>query len=467
MNDLEKHPDTFRDKVSTIDKEGKRVWLYPHKPAGLLYKYRSYVSYFLLLLLFGLPYVKVEGDPLFLFNIIERKFILFGLVFWPQDFFLFGLAMLCFMVFIVLFTAVFGRLWCGWACPQTIFMEMVFRKIEYWFEGNSTQQKKLSHQDWNREKILKRGGKYIVFFLISFFIANTFLAYIIGSDELFKIISEPIDQHIGGFISILVFTAVFFFVFSYLREQVCIVVCPYGRLQGVLLDQRSIIVTYDQVRGEPREKFKKVGRDAGDCIDCHHCVDVCPTGIDIRNGTQLECINCTACIDACNHMMEKVGFDKGLIRYDSELGVRTGEKLKITPRIIGYAAVLLVLLSGLSFGLASRSDIELTLLRTPGMVYQKLDNGRISNLYNYKIVNKTRNDMSYTIEVEGAEGNIQYIGESEKLIKGQSISEGELFFIVEADHITARKTELKFKLMSDGKLVDEMSTKFIAPSKRK
>ena len=349
-----KMDESFRDSISTISEEGSRNWIYPQKPKGPLYDKRKLVSYAYLALFFTVPFIKLNGEPLLLLNVLERKFIIFGLIFWPQDLFLAALALLTFMVFIVLFTVVFGRLFCGWVCPQTIFMEMVFRRIEYWIEGDANQQRRLNKQSWNREKITKKAGKLLAFFALSFVIGNFFYSYIIGMDELIKIITEPFSEHVGGFLGMIAFSGVFFFVYTYFREQVCLVVCPYGRLQGVLLDRNSIVVAYDYVRGEPRTKPKKVeDTKAGDCIDCKACVRVCPTGIDIRNGTQLECVNCTACIDACDHIMEEIGKPKGLIRYDSENGIAKGTKLKVTPRIIGYSAVLLLLVVGLSFGISA------------------------------------------------------------------------------------------------------------------
>jgi cytochrome c oxidase accessory protein FixG len=279
--------DEFRDHLSTVDDKGKRIWVYPKKPKGDFHKKRVLLSVFLLALLFGAPHIKLNGEPLILFNILERKFVFFGQIFWPQDLYIFALTMILIFVFIILFTVVFGRIFCGWVCPQTIFMEMVFRKIEYWIEGDWTHQKKLNNQPWNREKIIKKGSKQIIFFLISFIIANTFLAYIIGAEELWAIQNSPLTNHLGGFIALIIFTFLFYGVFSILREQVCTTICTYGRLQGVLLDKNSIVVAYDHVRGEKRAKFKKEedreSQGQGDCIDCNQCVNVCPTGIDIRN----------------------------------------------------------------------------------------------------------------------------------------------------------------------------------------
>nr|WP_317045785.1 4Fe-4S binding protein [Brumimicrobium salinarum] len=252
------YEDEFRDSISTVDEDGKRIWVYPKKPKGFFHKWRLVLSIFLLVLLFAAPHINIGGQPLVLIGILERKFVLFGQVFWPQDLYIFAFTMILLIVFIILFTVVFGRIFCGWICPQTIFMEFVFRKIEYWIEGDWTHQKKLNKQPWNREKIFKKTAKHSIFLLISFLIGNTFLAYIIGADELWKIQTDPLTAHLGGFIAMIVFSLVFYGVFAFLREQVCTTICPYGRLQGVLLDKDSIIVAYDHKRGEPRGRFKKM-----------------------------------------------------------------------------------------------------------------------------------------------------------------------------------------------------------------
>ena len=456
--------ESFRDSVSTIDEKGKRVWIHPKKPKGRYYEARKYVSYICLAILFSLPFIKVNGNPLFLLNILERKFIIFGLIFWPQDFFLFGLTMLTFVVFIVLFTSIFGRLWCGWTCPQTIFMEMVFRRIEYWIEGDRNEQKALKKSPWTTDKIIKKLSKHTIFYLISFLIANTFLAYLIGIDQLQKIATEPIENHISGFISIIIFSGVFYFVFAHFREQVCLVVCPYGRLQGVLLDKNSIVVGYDYVRGEPRKLYKKnETRMAGDCIDCHQCVNVCPTGIDIRNGTQLECINCTACIDACDHIMDNIGLERGLIRFASEDGIVKKQKLRFTSRIALYTALLSVLLVGLGAGIALRSDTETTILRTPGMLFQTQPDGRISNLYNFKIVNKTTADFPVEFRLEGISGEIRMATTEKTTSKSQGISEGEFFVIVAPEAVTQRKTKIRIEVYSGNEKLESVKTTFMGP----
>lgn len=460
--------DSFRDHISTVDSQGKRVWVYPKKPSGKWYNRRTILSVFLLIFLFGAPFIKIGGQPLLQIGILDRKFIILGNVFWPQDFHLFVFAMITAIVFIILFTVVFGRLFCGWICPQTIFMEMVFRKIEYAIEGDFKQQQKLNKQQWNFEKIWKKSLKHFLFAAISFAIGNTFLAYIIGSEELFKIITEPVSEHAGGFSAMVIFSAVFYGVFAWMREQVCTTVCPYGRLQGVLLDRNSLVVAYDYGRGEGRAKFRKnEDRSAagkGDCIDCGACVHVCPTGIDIRNGTQLECVNCTACIDACDFMMDSVGLKRGLIGYQSEAGIAEKRPFTLTTRIKGYMAVLTVLLTVIVSLLVSRSDVETTILRTPGMLFQERGDGHISNLYNFKIINKTNNELPLTFKLENIDGEIQYVGNKAPTVQMQGVSEGALFVIVTPDVLTGIKTELKIGVYENGEKIETVKTNFVGPA---
>lgn len=477
--------ESFRDSVATISSEGRRNFINPKKPKGELFTLRTWFSIVYLVVFFTLPFIKVSGAPLFMFNVLERKFIFFGITFWPQDFFIFGIGMLTFIVFVILFTVVFGRVFCGWACPQTIFMEMVFRKIEYWIDGDSIKQKQLRSMEWNAEKIRKRTLKFIAFFAISFLIANFFLAYLIGMDELIGYIVNP-AAHVGTLVSLMIFTTIFFFVYWWFREQVCIVVCPYGRLQGVLLDKNSIVVAYDYKRGEPRGKLKKAddhdcanckGDSAcksisakfeayekqGDCIDCFACVRVCPTSIDIRNGTQLECINCTACIDACDDIMVKVDKPKGLIRYASENSITDGVKLKFNRRIKAYSTVLVLLLSLLTFLLVSRTDLDVTLMRTAGMTYTKLPDGRLSNLYNLKLANKTHQDIDFTLKLENLPGEIALVGSGKLKIKKEDYSHVQFFVKLKKEDVTNWKTEVKIGMYEGGKKIKTITAKFIGP----
>ncbi len=478
---------SYRDSVATITKEGNRNFINPKKPKGKLYNLRTRFSIFYLIVFFTLPFIKVNGEPLLMLNVLERKFIIFGLIFWPQDFFIFGIATLTFIVFVILFTVVFGRVFCGWACPQTIFMEMVFRKIEYWIDGDSSKQKQLKAMPWNAEKTRKRSLKFIIFFAISFIIANFFLAYLIGMEELLGYLKSP-SAHIGTLISLLIFTSVFFFVYWWFREQACIVVCPYGRLQGVLLDRNSIVVAYDHKRGEPRGKLKKkddhdckcvdckneggcsslakkIGAivPQGDCIDCLACVRVCPTGIDIRNGTQLECVNCTACIDACDAIMISVKKPVGLIRYASENSIVKGVKLKFTTRIKAYTSVLALLLSLLVFLLVSRTDLDARLMRTAGMTYTSLPDGRISNLYNLKLANKTHKDITYTLKLENIKGEIQIVGNSSPIVKKEDYAHLQFFVKLNRGDVKGWKTELRVGMYQNNKKIKTIEANFIGP----
>ncbi|GEO05756.1 cytochrome c oxidase accessory protein CcoG [Adhaeribacter aerolatus] len=458
--------DHFRDTVSTVDKEGKRVWLYPKKPVGKYFNARKLVSYGLLTILFAVPFLKINGLPVLMLNFPARKFIIFGQIFWPQDFFILLLAFLTLVVFIILFTVVYGRVFCGWVCPQTIFMEMVFRRIEYFIEGDYNKQKALNKAPWTREKILKKGTKHTIFLAISFLIANLFLAYIIGIDELKAIVLDSPLNHLAGLGTLLVFAGMFYWVYASFREQVCTIVCPYGRLQGVMMDKKTTVIAYDFVRGEPREKQRKgQERTAGDCIDCNQCVQVCPTGIDIRNGTQLECINCTACIDACNNIMDLINKPQGLIRYDSMEGIEKGEKWKLTSRIKGYTAVLLVLMGILITLLVTRNNVDATILRTPGMLFQKSDKGNIINLYNISVINKTNEEMPITLKLmEPAQGNIQVVKNNLVLPK-QGITEGVFLAEIPLQYLKGINSEIEIGVYSQGKLIAVEKTKFMGPAK--
>lgn len=464
---MSQSPAHFRDQIGTVTDDGKkRNWLYPKLIRGKLFRYRATVNYFFLILLFAAPFIKLNGEQLVLLNVMERKFVFLGVIFWPQDFYLFVLALLTFMVFVVLFTVVFGRVFCGWACPQTIFMEMVFRRIETWIEGEPAKRKKLDEGPLSTEKIMKKTAKHGLYLLISFVIANIFLSYLIGTQTLLKIISEPVNQHLPGFISICVFTFVFYLVFSRMRELVCTVACPYGRLQGVLLDNQSIIVAYDYQRGEPRGKQEKTEVQLkGDCIDCSLCVQVCPTGIDIRNGTQMECVNCTACIDACDMVMEKINRPLRLIGFKSEDEIREKKPFKLNKRIYGYTAVLLILISTLGYLLISRSDVETTILRAGGTLYQLRDKEKtVSNLYNAELVNKTTHPLRFEIVPDNKLARIQYIQKEDQLAVGGSIKI-TFFVIMPQSAIEQYKSPAGFTLMANGKPAGHFETTFIAPPK--
>jgi cytochrome c oxidase accessory protein FixG len=455
---------SFRDRLSTLDEKGKRKWVFAQKPQGKYYNARTIVSLCFFALFFSLPFIHVDGRPLFLFNVTEAKFHIFGKVFWPQDFFIFGLIMITFIFFIILFTASYGRLFCGWVCPHTNFMEMMFRKIEYFFIGTPNQQKALRKAPWTTKKILRVGGKHITFYLVSFVIANFFLSYVIGINDLKQIISEPVSRHIVGFTGILAFSGVFYGVFAFFREQACTAVCPYGRLQSVLLDKNSMIVAYDYKRGEPRGNFKKQkATPLGDCIDCYQCVEVCPTGIDIRNGVQMECVGCTACIDACNVVMERINKATGLIRYASEDSISRGVKFHFTTRMKIYTGLCIMLICVLTALLVTRKDIGATVMRTPGILFQERGKDSISNLYNIKMVNKTIKPIPLTIRVENHKGNIEIIGNNYIRVEKEGQGGGSFFVVLPKQMIHSRKTEIRLGLYEGNTRLAIVKTNFLGP----
>lgn len=456
----------YRDSIATVDEEGKRVWIYPKKPSGRLHNWRIVVTVILLALLFGGPFIKVGGQPLLLLNVFERRFVFFGQAFWPQDFVVLAIMLITFFVFIILFTVVFGRVWCGWMCPQTLFMEMVYRKIEYLIEGDASAQRRLSKEPWSASKIGKKTLKHVIFILISALIGHTVMAYLIGIEQTLDIVTHSPTENLAGFLGITGFTLIVYGVYAKFREQACIAVCPYGRLQSVLLTRESIVVAYDWIRGEPRRPIRKNAVEAtpaGDCIDCKLCVHVCPTGIDIRNGTQLECVNCTACIDACDDVMLKVGRPKGLIRFASVKSIEEGIQKIFTGRVIGYSVVLLLLVGVLGFVLVSRSDVETTVLKVPGTLYQRNEND-ITNLYNIEFVNKTFRELNLDVKVElPAHASLVNVDGKPVVVPAEDMIKQVWFIRIPASEIKDAKTIVKLGIYEDGKLLETVKVKFIGP----
>ncbi|WP_421826966.1 cytochrome c oxidase accessory protein CcoG [Larkinella sp.] len=476
-------PSDFRDTLPTADASGGRRWLYPRETTGRFTRWRTVVAVVLLIVLFAGPFVWIDGHPLFLFNVLERRFIFFGVPFWPQDFYLVAFGLIAFIVFVALFTVVYGRVWCGWACPQTIFMEMVFRKIEGWIEGDYNARKRLDASPWTTEKVVKKGLKHGVFFLISFAISNTFLAYIIGRDQWLTLITDNPAKHLAGLSAIVVFTGVFYLVFAWLREIVCTTICPYGRLQGVLLDKNSLIVAYDYIRGEPRGKKHRAEGDGqgiyterntlpvspsskpkGDCIDCKLCVQVCPMGIDIRNGTQLECINCTLCIDVCDSVMDKIELPQGLIRMDSQANIEQGKPFRFTARILAYSGVLLVLLGIIGFLLVSRPVVDVTVLRAPGQLYQHETGGKVSNLYLVEVINKTYQTLPVQFRLSRTDANLRFVQPLSSVPAGE-LTKGMFFIDLPEKTIRQNSTPLHIDVLAGNEVVDQIETTFLGPVK--
>lgn len=471
--EVENDNDSFRTTLATADQTGERKWVYAKKPHGKYTKYRDLVSTFLLIILFVSPFVKIKGNPLFLFNILNRQFYIFGAYFSPSDFYLFAIGLVTSVVFIIVFTVVYGRIFCGWICPQTIFMEHIFRKIEYLIEGDRNKQIRLDKQEWDSEKIRKKLLKWTVFAFISFIISNLFLSYIIGINALKKLVVEGPSENISTFIGLVVFTGLFYFVFAWFREQACTFVCPYGRLQGVLIDKDTINVAYDFVRGERtagRAKWRKnedrKAEGKGDCIDCEQCVVVCPTGIDIRNGSQLECVNCTACIDACDEVMTKMGLPTGLIKYASENMIEKRTKFKFTPRVIAYTFVLFILISVCTSLLFIRSSVETKFLKETGTQFTIEDN-QIVDEYQFIFTNKTTENKTLHVKmIKPENAEIFLLGYGTQFsIQAKSTLKGVATVKIPKVSVNQTKEEIIIGVFDDkGQKVDQYKTNFIGPS---
>jgi cytochrome c oxidase accessory protein FixG len=464
---VEEHQ-TFRDELASIARDGRRRWIYARQPSGRLYRARTVVSWFLLAFLVLAPFVHFRGQPLVLLNVLERRFVFFGMVFWPQDFYLVVLIALGVLVTLALSTVAIGRVWCGWLCPQTIFMEMLFRKLEFWLDGSAGQQLRRDRGPWNRERIVHVVRKQAIFFALSFGMANVFLAWIIGADQLWTIVTDPPQQHRAGLTAITIFSLVFYGVFSRFREQACVLACPYGRVMSSLIDPRTVTVTYDVVRGEPRGRRRKDvdprAAKQGDCIDCFQCVTICPTGIDIRNGIQLECVNCTACIDACNDVMRRTGQPEGLIRLTSDEAVRSGRTSWLSARVAAYGVVWLLLVAGVTALIATRRDLDVLVLRQPGTLHTTMLGGDLANFYTLQAFNRSDRPVRFSLEVVEPRGaTVMPLGPLDQ-VGPHALLEGRFLLRAPATALAGATTPVRFAIKAEGQPDGEIATSFLGPA---
>ncbi|HEY8933393.1 MAG TPA: cytochrome c oxidase accessory protein CcoG, partial [Rariglobus sp.] len=403
-----------RDSVTTIREDGSRLFLHPADARGRFTNARRWSGWLLIAIYLSLPWIPVGGHPAVFLDIADRRFHLFGFTLAFQDTWLmfFGITGLGFALFFI--TALLGRVWCGWACPQTVFLEHVYRRIERWLEGDSFMRRRLDAAPWSLGKIIRRGGKQIVFFAISAVIAHLFLAYYVSIPELWSMMSDSPGEHWAAFVFVFVFTGILYFNFAWFREQLCIVICPYGRLQSVLIDDHSLVIGYDAKRGEPRGKLRShlaespiqsnpigYSGSTGACVDCTRCVQVCPTGIDIRQGLQIECIGCAACIDACDEVMDKVKRPRGLIRYDSMAGFAGGRTRWVRPRILVYLALLAVGFAVATWALSTVRPANLAISRIPGAPYFVSPEG-VRNQFLVRLVNKRDTPARFVVTLPDA-----------------------------------------------------------------
>ncbi len=391
--------DLPEDRLATTDKDGNRIWIIPARVRGVWKNRRTGFQIFLLAIFVLTPWLRWGGSPLVLFDIFNRQFVLFGHVFAAHDapLMFFVLGILAFGLIIA--TAAWGRVWCGWSCPQTVFIEQVFRRIETWVVGNRASQLAVRKNPWLFKNIVRTSVKWFLFVVVSAFLAHTFIAYFVSWENLLVMMQKPPTQSWTVFLFVLFFTGLILFDFAWFREQFCIIMCPYGRFQSVLMDQNSVTVTYDYLRGEPRGKGLQKKDGQGDCIDCYKCVSVCPTGIDIRRGTQLECIACTACIDACDEVMEKVNRPKGLIRYAALADLEKAGRKVWRPRLIGYLLVMTLLVGGLVFSLIHHETLFVAVLRQNQRPYVVINEGLMNN-FKMHIKNPTYETVTYEVTLD-------------------------------------------------------------------
>ena len=388
------HPDV--DSVTTIREDGSRFFLHPADVKGFFTRHRRWSGLLLIAIYLSLPWIKIGNYPAVFLDIGGRRFHLFGFTLAFQDIWLlfFVITGLGFTLFFV--TSLLGRLWCGWACPQTVFLEHVYRRIERWIEGDAVKRRALDAAPWTTEKIVKRTGKQIAFIVVSAVISHLFLAYYVSLSELWDMMSSAPREHWGAFVFVFLFTAVNYFNFAWFREQLCIVICPYGRLQSALTDDNTMVIGYDEKRGEPRGKPNVAG--VGDCVDCNRCVQVCPTGIDIRHGLQLECIGCAACIDACDDVMTKVKRPAGLIRYDSLNGLQGQKTRWVRPRTVVYSVLLLIGMGVASYALSTVRPAVFGITRMTGAPYIVEDDA-VRNQFLVRLINKRDEPQRFSLEL--------------------------------------------------------------------
>ena len=445
----------------------KHKKIYPRKVTGTFARMRVFAVVALLGLYYGLPWLNISGQQSILFNLPERKFNIFGLVFWPQDFFYMALLLIIAALLLFFVTAVAGRLWCGYACPQTVWTEL-FLWIEQLIEGDSPKQKKLDKGPWTADKFIKKGSKHVIWLLLGLWTGFTFVGYFTPIRELSGLV---LNFSLGPWETfwILFYGLATWGNAGFMREQVCIYMCPYARFQSAMFDNNTLIISYDEKRGDPRGRRKK-GSDPttqglGDCVDCTLCVQVCPTGIDIRDGLQYQCIGCAACVDVCDEVMDKVGYSKGLIRYTTENALQTGEKPHVMrPRVIVYSLIILAFLAGLVFAVIQRVPVELDIIKDRNTLYRENGEGMIENAYTLKVINMDESEHSYTLDVTGIEG-IKIRGADNLVVPGGRIMERVV--TLEADPANLPETSnwvmFHIKSLQNPEIAEDEKARFIGP----
>ena len=445
--------------LSTMTLDGTRRWLYPVRSKGRYDRRRLVVAWGLIVLFIALPLVRINGKPSVLLHLASREFTFFGTTFFPTDTFLLLLILVGSVASIILLTALLGRVWCGWGCPQTVYLEYVFRPIERLIEGAEHVRKRRNEGPWTLDKIWRKSLLYTIYLVISLGLAHVFLAYFVGWDDLSGWLTNSPFERTGAFFTMAFTTGLILFDFAYFREQMCTIACPYARMQSVLLDPDSLIVSYDPSRGEPRARRgkKKLDQEAageiaalGDCIDCGACVRTCPTGIDIRDGLQMECVACTQCIDACDAIMDNINRPRGLIRYTSEKAIAGEPVKKLRPRTLIYLGLILVIFASLIASVATRNDFDINVGRATGQPFVELPDGRIANRLRLRVRNQTPATVSYVVDVvDPSDAEVQFVGVSPVVLEPGQMKRSEVFVILSAHAIPGGRRQTTLRLSFD------------------
>ncbi|MCE9602519.1 MAG: cytochrome c oxidase accessory protein CcoG [Gemmatimonadetes bacterium] len=449
--------------LATLNEDGSRRWIRPKPSPGKWLIRRRAVAYALIALFLAIPHLRMNGKPWMLLDLPHRQFTFFGTTFLPTDTLLLMLLFVSALIGIFLLTALFGRVWCGWGCPQTVWMEFIFRPIERLVEGGFNASRAL---DRDRKHFApRRLLKYAIYALLSLTLGNTFLAYFVGTDTLWVwVLSSPFD-HLTGFLVMAVTATAVFLDFTWFREQTCLVACPYGRWQSALLDRQSLIVAYDSARGEPRGHGTGARTGLGDCIACNACVQTCPTGIDIRDGLQMECIHCTQCSDACDEIMVKVGKPVGLIRYSSKDALVGNPPRILRARTVLYPLAFTLFFGGFLFALATRSPADVTLLGGQGAPFTQEADGQVVNQVRIKVANRTGDDHLYTITYLDAEGARLIAPENPVRVPAAGNITTTVFVVQAADRFVNGERLVRFRLSDGGTFTREFGWRLLGPQK--